>query len=82
MTKYWDKETTKEILTEAQEKYNNVFLGIGENRVETLENKKLPREHTHFIGNIQSRKIKKIVECCSTIHSLSSLKHAQKIESL
>lgn len=82
VTKYWDKETTMQILTEIQTKYPDVFYGIWENRVQSLEEKQLPREYVHFIGNIQSRKIPQIVQYCSVIHSLSSHKHAQKIEKL
>jgi len=82
VTKYWDTQTTEQILTKVQENYPGVFFGIGENRVESLIEKKIPRQHMHFIGNIQSRKIPQIVQYCSVIHSLSSLKHANKIESL
>ncbi len=80
VTKYWDKSTTLQILWEVQTKYPQVFFGIWENRIQSLEEKQIPREHVHFIGNIQSRKISEIVKHCSVIHSLASLKHAQKIE--
>jgi hypothetical protein len=42
----------------------------------------LQRELTHFIWNIQSKKIDQIIEHCSTIHSLSTLKHAQIIDKI
>jgi len=42
--------------------------------------KNISRKDVHFIWNIQSRKIPKIVKHCSHIHSLANLKHAQKIE--
>ena len=34
----------------------------------------------HFIGNIQSRRIKDIVAHCEFIHSLEKIKHASKID--
>ena len=54
---------------------------IGENRVESLEEKiknLLPVEK-HFIGVIQSQKIRKIINLFDVIQSVSSLKHLQKI---
>lgn len=82
VTKYRDTQTTIKILQALQHNFPNECIWIGENRIESLQLKQLPREVTHFIGNIQSRKISQIVKHCSTIHSLCSLKHAQKIESL
>lgn len=81
VTKYWDADITEKILNEIQTEYPHECIWLGENRIEIIRNKKIPREYLHFIGNIQSRKIPEIVETCSTIHSLSSIKHAQKIES-
>ena len=55
---------------------------IGENRVEDFERKfpqLLPVEK-HFIGQIQSRKIKRIVELFDVIQSVSSIEHLEKIE--
>ena len=55
---------------------------IGENRVEYFE-KKFPHilpVEKHFIGQIQSRKIKRIVELFDVIQSVGSIKHLQKIE--
>lgn len=80
VTKYWDSETTHTILKEVENSYPDIFFGLGENRVESLQEKNLPRESVHFIGNIQSQKIGDIVKYCSCVHSLASLKHAQKIE--
>ncbi len=82
VTKYWDKQKSFTILEESKEKYPDIFYGLGENRIETIIEKKLPREHMHFIGNIQSQKISQIVQHCSCIHSLSSIKHAKKIENM
>ncbi len=80
VTKYWDEVTTKELFQAAQSKFWDIIYGIWENRIEQIIEKNIPREHMHFIGNIQSQKIPDIVKHCSHIHSLSSLKHAQKIE--
>lgn len=55
---------------------------IGENRIEDFEIKLpqlLPIEK-HFIGQIQSRKIKRIVELFDVIQSVGSLKHLEHIE--
>ena len=55
---------------------------IGENRVEDAEKKfphLLPAEK-HFIGQIQSRKIKRIVELFDVVQSVSSVEHLEKIE--
>ena len=55
---------------------------IGENRVEDFERKfpqLLPVEK-HFIGQIQSRKIKRIVELFDVIQSVSSIEYLKKID--
>jgi len=55
---------------------------IGENRVEDFE-KKLPQllpVEKHFIGQIQSRKIKRIVELFDCIQSVGSIEHLERIE--
>jgi len=80
VTKYWDSEITRSIWNEAQKLYPDSIFGIWENRIELIREKNIPRQHVHFIGNIQSQKIPEIVRRCSVIHSLSSLKHASKIE--
>lgn len=82
VTKYWDEEKTLKIMEEAWILFPEEFYGLWENRIETIKEKNIPREHIHFIGNIQSRKIPEIIQYCSTLHSLSSLKHAQKIEEI
>lgn len=80
VTKYWDTNTTLDIIWNCKKQYDDIWLGLWENRIETIREKLLPREKTHFIGNIQSRKIPEIVKYCSYIHSLGSLDHAKKIE--
>ncbi len=54
---------------------------FGENRPEQLMEKyaAFPQVNWHFIGNIQSRRIKDIVPCAYMIHSLCKLEHAKKI---
>jgi len=75
VTKYFDAAKTREILEEI--KKEPCFLALGENRIDDIITKKLPREVVHFIGNIQSRRISEISEHCSVIHSLCDLKHAK-----
>ncbi|MGI6045467.1 MAG: YggS family pyridoxal phosphate-dependent enzyme [Eggerthellaceae bacterium] len=57
---------------------------FGENRPEGILEKyeALPQENWHFIGNIQSRRIRDIVPCSVLIHSVFDLKHARKIDSV
>ncbi len=55
---------------------------IGENRLEEAESKflSLPKSlEKHFIGKLQSRKIKKIVELFDVIQSVESFEQAKKI---
>ena len=77
VTKYLDKKNTEEILKKT--KNENCFLGLGENRIENIIEKNLNRNLIHFIGNIQSKNIKKIVKNCCCIHSVFKLKHIEKI---
>ena len=69
-----DTDTTNEIIRDGA-------LAIGENRIEAFEDKEasfLPVEK-HFIGQIQSKKIKRIVKLFDVIQSVSSIKHLRKI---
>ncbi len=54
---------------------------IGENRIEAFACKEasLQRCEKHFIGQIQSGKIKRIVKLFDCIQSVSSIKHLKKI---
>lgn len=54
---------------------------FGENRPEQIMEKQgmYPDARWHFIGNIQSRRIKDIVPCASLIHSVFKSDHLQKI---
>ena len=80
VTKYWDKIQTQEIIKQSKQLYPEIVFAYGENRIEAIREKNIKRQDLHFIGNIQSQKIPEIVKTCSVIHSLSSLKHASKIE--
>lgn len=55
---------------------------FGENRPDEIMRKHAayPEARWHFIGNIQSRRIKDIVACAALIHSLYQYSHAQKID--
>lgn len=75
VTKYAGIEETNEIIKAG-------VSAIGENRIEDAE-KKFPHllsVEKHFIGQIQSRKIKRIVELFDVIQSISSVEHLIKIE--
>ncbi len=79
VTKYWDNKTTNNIIQEIYKNYKDIIFWIWENRIESIILKWIERKNMHFIWNIQSKKIEKIVSFCSTIHSLQSLKHAKLI---
>ena len=80
VTKYWNASKTNTIRDWLKDE--PCVLGWGENRTASLEEKLLPPEQTHFIGRLQSRQLSSIVQHCKTIHSLASLKHAQKLNLL
>lgn len=82
VTKYFDKNTTEEILSDLELNYDDIFFGLWENRVNSLKEKDLPKEKTHFIWNMQTKELKYIIDQCDTIHSLDSLKHAKKLNDL
>ena len=82
VTKYRDKEKTEKIITECEKKYPDILFGFWENRIDSLKRKDIDREKTHFIWIIQSKKIPQIIKYCSTIHSLSNIEHAKKINKL
>ncbi|MCF7918211.1 alanine racemase [Candidatus Gracilibacteria bacterium] len=80
VTKYFDVQKTQEILS--QVKNHPAFLALGENRINDLEAKHLPRESVHFIGNLQSRDIPRIVQNASVIHSLWKKEHVELLNKL
>lgn len=55
---------------------------FGENRVDELAKKapQLPRAKWHFIGHLQSNKVRKAVAYAGYIHSIDSLKLLQKVD--
>jgi len=78
VTKYFDVLQTREALAEVQDQVT--FWALGENRIDDIIKKQLPRGLIHFIGNIQSRRISDIAMHCSAVHSLSQPDHAEKFE--
>jgi len=78
VTKYFDLMQTREVLAEVQDQ--TTFWALGENRIDDVITKQLPRGLVHFIGNIQSRRIPEIAMHCSIVHSLSKPEHAEKFE--
>ena len=56
---------------------------FGENRPDELLRKKnaFPNEQWHFIGNIQSRRIRDIVSAADLIHSVAKADHLSRIDS-
>ncbi len=80
VTKYWDSKITDKIVKKLTHKYGDIIYWFWENRIEDLILKNINRENMHFIWNIQSKKIEKIVTFCWTIHSLEKLKHAKLID--
>lgn len=65
-----------------REAYEAGARNFGENRPDPLVEKRaaFPNANWHFIGNIQSRRIRDIVPCAYMIHSLCEEKHARKID--
>jgi PLP dependent protein len=57
------------------------YCEFGESRVQELEKKAkvFPNVKWHFIGHLQSNKVKSAVSVCEVIHSVDSLKIAEKI---
>ncbi len=77
VTKSFEVETTKALIKAGAS-------AIAENRVERAVEKlpQLPSVETHFIGQIQSKKIKSIVQLFDVIESVGSNQHLLKIDGL
>ncbi|WP_025785132.1 YggS family pyridoxal phosphate-dependent enzyme [Sporosarcina sp. D27] len=76
VTKQVSEERTQNVLDEG-------IIHLGENRPEGL----IAKQHTipqgavwHFIGNVQSRKVKEIIERIDYLHSLDRLSLAKEIQ--
>jgi uncharacterized pyridoxal phosphate-containing UPF0001 family protein len=80
VTKYWNLEETNELISQFNEKQSEILVWLWENRVNSLKEKNMEREATHFIWNIQTKEIKYILQYCWTIHSLDNIKQIRKIE--
>ena len=78
VTKYFESDITDSYIEKFQ-KYRNTIFWFWENRIAQIIEKNIPRNDVHFIWNIQSKEIKKIVEHCSYIHSIWNIKHFLKI---
>ena len=67
---------------------NQGHLSFGENQLQEMESKWLslkknyPKTKLHFIGSIQSRKVKSIFSHCDEIHSVDRIKIVQEIKKL
>jgi len=76
VTKYATIDQIKEVLAAG-------IFNLGESRVQDLLNKKAvlndQRIKWHFIGNLQTNKVKKLIEHVALIHSGSSIKLLSKI---
>lgn len=66
----------------AQEAVNAGIIHLGENRLEGLQEKYNsigPKAKWHFIGSLQSRKVKNVIDTITMIHSLDRLSLAKEI---
>ncbi|MBN2604828.1 MAG: YggS family pyridoxal phosphate-dependent enzyme, partial [Bacilli bacterium] len=75
-TKYFDASEMKEL-------YHSGITHFGENRVEALLEKQPLLQDLpivwHFIGTLQTKKVKKIINQISYLHSLDNLPLAEEI---
>ena len=57
-------------------------MAFGENYVQELEEKEkhIPNAEWHFIGHLQTNKVKKIISFCHLIHSVDSMKLLKEID--
>lgn len=82
VTKYWDLDETKNFISKFSLEELDILAWFWENRIESLIEKNLDREHTHFIWNIQTKQIKHIIKYCDTVHSVDNIKHIKKMEDI
>ena len=69
-------------LDQIESLYKQGITVFGENKAQELQNKADPSQpwQWHFIGHLQTNKVKQVVKHCSMIHSVDSLKLAQIID--
>ena len=75
--------TKKHTIAEPQAVVDAGVMDLGENHVQDLIKKKLEIKgdiHWHFIGHLQTNKVKYLIGEVAMIHSVSSLKLLKKIE--
>lgn len=75
--------TKKHTIAETQAVVDAGVMDLGENHVQDLIKKKLEIKgdiHWHFIGHLQTNKVKYLIGEVAMIHSVSSLKLLKKIE--
>lgn len=82
VTKYWNKEETENLLWQFSEEEFEVLVWVWENRLKNLEEKSFDKEMSHFIGNLQTKEIKHIINYCRIIHSIDNVKQIKKIEEI
>lgn len=82
VTKYLNKDDTDYFSNILFKDHSDVVLWLWENRVNSLKEKNLDRESTHFIWNIQTKEIKHIIKHCMYIHSVDDIKHLYKMEEI
>lgn len=75
--------TKNQSIEDVQVLYDNGYRQFGENKLQELVKKKeiFPDANWHFIGRIQSNKLKAIVANSALIHSVSEYRYLQKINS-
>lgn len=75
---------TKSVSNErTQEAVNAGLLHLGENRPEGLQDKKEAIQSDvvwHFIGSLQSRKVKQVIDSIDVLHSLDRISLAKEIQ--
>ncbi len=74
--------------SEIENVINEKHLSFGENKLQEVEDKWInlkvayPKVRLHFIGPIQSRKVRAIHESCDVIHSLDRIKIVKKFDEI
>lgn len=82
VTKYLDSKDTLEVINYMEKNHELLIEWYWENRLEWLAWKNIPKDRAHFIGNLQTKQIKKILEYVDTIHSVDNIKQVKKMEDI